>query len=113
MAAVAAFLILKAVPAISQDKGNFFTDFEWDPQGTAKFGIAALAFGTMLSSALALLIGVPVAVGVALFISQYAPRAVGQPLAYVVDLLAAVPSVVFGLWARSTCRRTWSRCPSS
>lgn len=98
MAAVAAFLILKAVPAVSQDKGNFFTDFGWDPQGTGKFGIAALAYGSMLSSLLALVIGVPIAVGVALYISQYAPRAVARPLAYVVDLLAAVPSVVFGLW---------------
>jgi phosphate transport system permease protein len=98
MAAVAAFLILKAIPAVSQDKGNFFTSFQWDPQGTAVFGIAALAFGTVLASLIALIIGVPVAVGVALFISQYAPRAVARPLAYVVDLLAAVPSVVFGLW---------------
>ncbi|HEY3610548.1 MAG TPA: phosphate ABC transporter permease subunit PstC [Pseudonocardiaceae bacterium] len=98
MAAVAAFLILKAIPAVSQDKGNFFTAFQWDPQGTAVFGIAALAFGTVLSSLIGLIIGVPVAVGVALFISQYAPRAVARPLAYVVDLLAAVPSVVFGLW---------------
>jgi phosphate transport system permease protein len=98
MAAVAAFLILKAIPAVSLDKGNFFTAFQWDPQGTAVFGIAALAFGTLLSSAIALIIGVPVAVGVALFISQYAPRTVARPLAYVVDLLAAVPSVVFGLW---------------
>lgn len=98
MAAIAAFLILKAIPAISQDKGNFFTTLEWDPQGSGKFGIAALAFGTLLSSLLALLIGVPVAVGVALFISHYAPRSVARPLAYVVDLLAAVPSVVFGLW---------------
>ncbi|HEX4721781.1 MAG TPA: phosphate ABC transporter permease subunit PstC [Pseudonocardiaceae bacterium] len=98
MAAVAAFLILKAIPAVSQDKGNFFGAFGWDPQETGIFGIAALAFGTMLSSAAALIIGVPVAVGVALFISQYAPRLVARPLAYVVDLLAAVPSVVFGLW---------------
>jgi len=98
MAAVAAFLILKAVPALSANKGNFFTAFGWDPEGTGIFGVAALAFGTLVSSLLALIIGVPVAVGVALFISQYAPRAIARPLAYVVDLLAAVPSVVFGLW---------------
>jgi phosphate transport system permease protein len=89
---------LKAIPAVSADKGNFFTTFTWDPQGSMVFGIAALAFGTVLASAIALIIGVPVAVGVALYISQYAPRAVARPLAYVVDLLAAVPSVVFGLW---------------
>jgi phosphate transport system permease protein len=98
MAAVAVFLILKAVPAVSHDKGNFFTAFGWDPQESQIFGIAALAFGTMLASVIALLIGVPVAVGVALYISQYAARRVARPLAYVVDLLAAVPSVVFGLW---------------
>jgi phosphate transport system permease protein len=98
MAAVAAFLILKAVPAVSQDKSNFFTTLGWDPQGNGKFGIAALAFGTLLASVLGLAIGGPVAIGVALFISQYAPRWLGRPLGYVVDLLAAVPSVVFGLW---------------
>jgi phosphate transport system permease protein len=98
MAAVAAFLVIKAVPAITSDKTNFFTTQVWDPDGTGKFGIAALAFGTLLSSLIALVIGVPVAVGVALYVSHYAPRAIARPLAYVVDLLAAVPSVVFGLW---------------
>jgi phosphate transport system permease protein len=98
MAAVAAFLILRAIPALHADKGNFFTQFGWDPQGTQVFGIAAVAFGSVLSSVLALVIGVPIAVGVALYITQYAPRSVARPLAYVVDLLAAVPSVVFGLW---------------
>jgi phosphate transport system permease protein len=98
MAAVAAFLIIKAVPAVSADKGNFFTSFQWDPQDSGVFGIAALAFGTLLASLIALIIGVPVAVGVALFISQYASRSIARPLGYVVDLLAAVPSVVFGLW---------------
>jgi phosphate transport system permease protein len=98
MAAVAAFLILRAVPAVSADKGNFFSTLSWDPGGSGKFGIAALAVGSLLSSGLALVIGVPVAVGVALYVSQYAPRWLARPLAYVVDLLAAVPSVVFGLW---------------
>ena len=98
MAAVAAFLVLKAVPAVSQDKSNFFTTLGWDPQGNGRFGIAALAFGTLLASVLGLAIGGPVAIGVALFISQYAPRWLARPLAYIVDLLAAVPSVVFGLW---------------
>lgn len=98
MAAVAAFLILRAIPALNADKGNFLTQLGWDPQGTQVFGIAAIAFGSVLSSLLGLIIGVPIAIGVALYITQYAPRAVARPLAYVVDLLAAVPSVVFGLW---------------
>lgn len=98
MAAIAVFLVLQAIPAITEDKTNFFTTLGWDPDGAGSFGIAALAFGSVLSSVLALLIGVPVAVGVALLTSHYAPRAVARPLGYLVDLLAAVPSVVFGLW---------------
>ena len=57
-----------------------------------------LVFGTLLASALALLIAAPLAIGVALFISHYAPRRLAVPLGYLVDLLAAVPSIVYGLW---------------
>ncbi len=100
MAAIAVFLIAKAVPAIAKDTANFFTTSEWNPDASPSvFGIAALAAGTLVSSVLALIIGVPVAVGVALFISHYAPRRLAQGLGYIVDLLAAVPSVVYGLWA--------------
>ena len=99
MAAIALFLVLQAIPALSANTTNFFTTLTWSPDGTpSSFGIAALAFGSVLTSLLALLISVPVAVGVALSISHYAPRWLARPLAYVVDLLAAVPSVVFGLW---------------
>lgn len=99
MAAIALFLVLQAIPALSANTTNFFTTLTWSPDGTpSSFGIAALAFGSVLTSLLGLLISVPVAVGVALSISHYAPRWLARPLAYVVDLLAAVPSVVFGLW---------------
>jgi phosphate transport system permease protein len=98
MAAIAVFLISEAVPALQANKGNFFTDLIWDPNGSQVFGIGALAFGTVLSSAVALVIATPIAVGVALFISHYAPRRLAGPLGYLVDLLAAVPSVVYGLW---------------
>ncbi|MEV0197477.1 phosphate ABC transporter permease subunit PstC [Nonomuraea sp. NPDC050691] len=98
MAAIAVFLISEAVPALQANKGNFFTELTWEPNGSQVFGIAALAFGTVLSSAIALVIATPVAIGVALFISHYAPRRLAGPLGYVVDLLAAVPSVVYGLW---------------
>ena len=60
--------------------------------------IAPLVFGTLLASFLALLIAVPLSVGIALFISHYAPRKFAGPLGYVIDLLAAIPSVVYGLW---------------
>lgn len=98
MAAIAVFLISEAIPALTANKGNFFSELIWDPNGTQVFGIAALAFGTVVSSALALIIATPIAVGVALFISHYAPRRLAGPLGYLIDLLAAVPSVVYGLW---------------
>lgn len=99
MAAIAVFLVLRAIPALNADTTNFLTTLKWSPDDTpSSFGIAALAFGSVLTSLLALVMSVPVAVGAALAMSHYAPRWLGRPLAYMVDLLAAVPSVVFGLW---------------
>jgi phosphate transport system permease protein len=99
--AIAIFLIAKAVPALRVNTENFFTYTGWFPNGTEpRFGIAALAYGTLLTSVLGLLVAVPVALGIALFLSHYAPRRIATPLGFVIDLLAAVPSVVFGLWGR-------------
>lgn len=99
MAAIAGFLTYRAGLAISKDEANFLTTSEWNPAGNPPvFGIAVLAFGTVVSSVIAMIIAVPVAIGIALFISHYAPRRLATPLAYVVDLLAAVPSIIYGLW---------------
>ncbi|MGB8942210.1 MAG: phosphate ABC transporter permease subunit PstC [Streptomyces sp.] len=103
MAAIAAFLTYRAALALSDNTGNFLTTFEWDPAGATTggkpyFGIAVLVFGTVVSSIIALVIAVPVAIGIALFISHYAPRKLATPIAFVIDLLAAVPSIVYGLW---------------
>ena len=99
LAAIGVFLVVRAVPALRANEGSFLTDVAWDPNARPPvFGIAALAFGTLLSSVLALLMALPVALGVALFIAYYAPRRLAGVLGYVVDLLAAVPSVVYGLW---------------
>ena len=98
LAAIAIFLVLKALPALHDDKSSFWTTKTWDPDVSQKFGIAALVFGTVLSSALALVMAVPVAIGVALYIAEYAPRRLATLLGYVTDMLAAVPSVVYGLW---------------
>ncbi|MET7748248.1 phosphate ABC transporter permease subunit PstC [Micromonospora sp. NPDC005367] len=101
IAAIAVFLVAKAVPALRADTANFWTYEGWSPNETQpKFGIGTLAFGTVLSAALGLLIAVPVALGIALYLSHYAPRRVGTTLGFLIDLLAAVPSVVFGLWGR-------------
>ncbi|WP_327368926.1 phosphate ABC transporter permease subunit PstC [Streptomyces sp. NBC_01217] len=99
MASIAAFLTYRATLAVTKDEGNFLTTFDWNPAGDPPvFGIAVLLFGTVVSSIVAMAIAVPVAVGIALFISHYAPRKLAAPLAYVVDLLAAVPSIVYGIW---------------
>lgn len=96
---IGVFLVVEAIPALRANTGSFFTTKIWFPNDSRPvFGVAAIAFGTLLSSMLALVLAVPVAVGVALFISTYAPRGLAVTLGYVVDLLAAVPSVVYGLW---------------
>src|SRR3954447_5936889 len=101
IAAIAVFLVVKAIPAINKDSANFLTYKDWFTDGDQpKFGIAATAFGTVLTAALALIISVPVALGIALCLSHYAHRRVATGLSFVIDLLAAVPSVVFGLWGR-------------
>lgn len=99
MGLIAAFLITQALTAINHDTVNFLTAFQWNPDDDPSvWGVALVAWGTLITSLFALAIGAPVAIGAALFISQYAPRRLAQALGYVVDLLAAVPSVVYGLW---------------
>src|SRR3954464_1246163 len=98
LGAIAALLVVKALPARHQDEARFWTTKTWSPDGAKVFGIAALLFGTVLSSALALVMSVPIAIGVALYITQYAPRRFAAWLGYLTDMLAAVPSVVYGLW---------------
>ncbi|MBA4865565.1 phosphate ABC transporter permease subunit PstC [Streptomyces sp. PSKA54] len=99
MAAIAVFLAYRASLAISKDEGNFLTTFEWNTNlNPPVFGIAVLAFGTVVSSIVAMAIAVPIAVAIALFLTHYAPRKLSGPIAYVIDLLAAVPSIVYGLW---------------
>jgi phosphate transport system permease protein len=97
--AIAAFLVTKAVPAIRHDSTSFFGTEVWQPDNSpSTFGVAALVFGTLLSSVIALVVAGPVAIGIALYVSDYAPRRLTAPIGYLVDLLAAVPSVVYGLW---------------
>ncbi len=96
---VAAFLLVKALPAIFGDKSNFLISRKWDVDSvTLNFGVLPLLWVTVLISLLAMLIAVPVAIGIALFISQYAPVRLARPVAYVIDLLAAIPSIIYGIW---------------
>jgi phosphate transport system permease protein len=97
--AITVFLIAKAVPALRADDANFLTSKEWFANDTpAHFGIAALAYGTVITAVIALIVAVPVALGIALYLSHYAHKRIATTLGFLIDLLAAVPSVVFGLW---------------
>ena len=99
IAAVAAFLVAQAVPALAKNQANFLTSREWSVSvGALSFGIADLLWVTVISSIVAMVIAVPVAIGVALFLTQYAPTRLARPFAALVDLLAAVPSIVYGIW---------------
>jgi phosphate transport system permease protein len=96
---VAIFLLIKSVPSIMDDKVNFFTSTEWAPTpGNLRFGIAPLLYTTVAISLLAMLLAVPTAIGIALFITHYAPKSIARPVAYAIDLLAAIPSIIYGIW---------------
>jgi phosphate transport system permease protein len=94
LAIVAAFLVVQGIPGIvaAPEETTLL-------EGTNFWAyVGPLVFGTIWSAALALIMAVPIAIGIALFISHYAPRPLAATLGYIIDLLAAVPSVVFGLW---------------
>ena len=92
LAGVALFLIIEAWPAITADAS------EIPGKGGLIEYIWPLAFGTVLGATIAIFLAVPMAVAVSLFISFFAPRGLSQTLGYVVDLLAAIPSIIYGLW---------------
>jgi phosphate transport system permease protein len=96
---VGLFLLALALPSLLSDQDNFLTSRNWQVSGgNLRFGIAGLLWTTVLSSVLAMLMAVPVAVGVALCLTQYLHKRASGPVSFVVDLLAAVPSIIFGLW---------------
>jgi phosphate transport system permease protein len=86
-----------AEPAIRRFGFSFITTSVWDPVAE-QFGAFPLIFGTLLSSLIALVIAVPLSLGVAVYLTEFAPRIVRQPVAFLIGLLAAIPSVVYGLW---------------
>ena len=97
MTLVGLFLGIRAFDAISEAGFSFITTQVWEPDG-GNFGIAAILSGTVFIAVTAILIVVPLSLAVALYISEYAPRRIKRTLISLVDLMAAVPSVVFGLW---------------
>jgi phosphate transport system permease protein len=99
VAFVGIFLLALAIPALAKNESNFLFSKIWEPGAVPpRFGIAALFYTTVVSSIIAMAIAVPVAVGVALFTTYYAPKRLAGPVAHAIDLLAAVPSIIYGLW---------------
>jgi phosphate transport system permease protein len=108
LAASAAFILLitaitlfnGSLPVFQRFGINFFTGTQWQGNfvGREVFGVLPYLLGTLITSGIALLIGVPLSLGIAIFLVEMAPRTLRVPLSYLVELLAAVPSVIYGLW---------------
>ena len=90
-------LLVSALPAMTAFGPSFLWTSTWDPVAEV-YGAAPMIFGTLASSLLALLIAVPLALSVAIFLTEFSPRWLRQPVAFLVELLAAIPSVVYGTW---------------
>ena len=97
MILVGTFLALRAAQALHKAGWSFLTTSAWNPDGGG-FGIAGVMLGTCLIAMVAIAIAIPLSIGTALYISEYAPRPIQRPLISAVDLMAAVPSIVYGLW---------------
>ena len=97
------FLIYNGFEAIRNAGLAFLTGFDWvdavpENEQPASYGIGAMLYGTIVTGILAMIMGVPIAVGTALFLSYYAPEWLKKPMVVVVDVMAAIPSIVYGLW---------------
>jgi phosphate transport system permease protein len=103
LALIAFFLVFNGFEVFRTEGFKFLSGFDWvdaSPEEglPAQYGIGAMLYGTLVTGFLAVLFGVPIAVGAALFLSYYAPNWIKKPMVVVVDVMAAIPSVVFGLW---------------
>jgi len=90
-------LVIGAMPSIRHFGWGFLTSTEWDPV-TENFGAVVPIFGTLVTSFIALLIGVPVSFGIAIFLTEICPPLLKRPLGIAVELLAGIPSIIYGMW---------------
>ena len=97
LAAIIGSLVVGATPAIREYGLSFLWHSEWDPVQN-RYGGLVMIYGTLMTSAIALLIAVPVSFGIALFLTELSPAWLKRPLGTAVELLAAVPSIVYGMW---------------
>jgi phosphate transport system permease protein len=97
LVAIIVLLLLDALPAVQRYGFGFLVTTDWDPV-FERFGAAAYIFGTLVTALLALLLATPISVGAALFLTEYSPRVLRTPVAFLVEMLAAIPSIIYGLW---------------
>src|SRR6185436_5282104 len=98
LAAITVLLLIDSWPSLTTFGLTYFTTTEWDPVKLV-FGAAAYVYGTLVTTVVAVLLAAPVAVGAAIYLTEFAPRAVRAPIAFTIELLAYIPSIVYGLWA--------------
>ncbi len=88
-----------SIPIFNHAGLDFISGTTWNPvEGRESFGVLPYILGTLITSGIALLIGVPLSLGIAIFLAEMSPKTIRVPLSYLVELLAAVPSVIYGLW---------------
>jgi len=97
LAAIIASLVVGSMPAIHAFGFGFLTSPDWDPVND-KFGALIPIVGTLITSGIALLIAIPVSFGIALFLTELSPRVLRRPLGIAVELLAGIPSIIYGMW---------------
>lgn len=89
-----------SVPVFGLEGFGFLTGTDWNPvEGRESYGALPYVVGTLISAGIAMSIGVPISLGIAIFISEIAPPRIGTPIGFVIEILAAVPSIIYGLWA--------------
>ena len=97
VAAIVVMMVLNSIPTLERFGFRFLIGREWNPS-QAQFGALPFIYGTVVSSLIALILAVPVSLGIAVFLVEQAPKGIARPIAFLVELLAAIPSVVYGLW---------------
>ena len=90
-------LLLASLPALKAFGPHFFVNDAWNPV-TVEFGALVPIFGTLVTSLIAMLIGIPVSFGIALFITELTPAWLKRPLSIAIELLAGIPSIIYGMW---------------
>lgn len=98
LAAITLLILIDSWPSLTKFGLTYFTTTEWDPVKLV-FGAAAYVYGTLVTTIIAVVLAAPVAVGAAVYLTEFAPRPIRAPIAFTIELLAYIPSIVYGLWA--------------